>query len=110
MDKHFFSHLVEINTLELELDTLELSDNEKSQIKKLIDESIYHKVLDAVLSELSEEDKKEFLSHLVSDDHERIWKFANDKIENIEEKIKKAAEDIKKELHEDIKSTTKKSD
>lgn len=105
MDKHFFSHLVEIQTLELELDDMLMEEHEKMEIKRLIHENIYHTVLDAVLSELSEEDKKVFLTHLVSEDNEKIWNFVNDKVENIEEKIKKAAEDIKKELHKDITST-----
>lgn len=103
MSKHFYSHLVELDTLHLELDNHELSDAQKEEIKRLLDESIYHTVLEAVLSELSEEDKKVFLSHLVDDDHGKIWEFVNGKVENIEEKIKKAADDIKEKLHEDIR-------
>ena len=105
MKNHFFSHLIEIDALHVELEDMDLSDTEKEDIKKLIDESIYHTVLDAVLSELSEDDKKIFLSHLVGDEHQNIWDFVNGKVENIEEKIIKAAEDIKKELHQDIKTT-----
>ncbi len=105
MDTHFFSHLIEIETLESEIDGFELPDAQKDEIRQLVHESIYHNVLDAILSELNEEDKKVFLSHLVSDDRDEIWGFVNKKVLFIEDKIKKAAEDIKKELHEDIKST-----
>lgn len=105
MNKHFFSHLVEIQTLELEIDEMPMEEHEKKEIKKLIHENIYHTVLDAVLSELSDEDKKEFLTHLVSEDNKKIWNFVNDKVENIEEKIKKAAEEIKKEIRKDIKDS-----
>ncbi len=105
MDTHFFSHLIEIQTLELEIDGMSMEEHEKNEIKKLIHENIYHTVLDAVLSELSEDDKRVFLTHLASEDNEKIWNFVNDKVENIEEKIRKAAEDIKKELHKDITST-----
>lgn len=105
MDNHFFSHLVEIQSIELAIDDLSMEASEKEEIKKLIHENIYHTVLDAVLSELSEDDKKIFLTHLVSEDNEKIWEFVNSKVENIEEKIKKAAEDIKNELHKDITST-----
>ncbi len=108
MKNHFFSHLIEIDTLHIELDDMDLSEHEKEDIKKLIDESIYHTVLDAVLSELSEEDKKIFLSHLMSEEHEKIWHFVNGRVENIEDKIIRAAEDIKKELHQDIRKTKKK--
>lgn len=107
MNKHFFSHLVEVDDLHSELENLELSDEEKIHILKLIDESIHHTILDAILSELSDEDKKEFLSHLDSENHDQIWEFVNGKIDNIEDKIKQAASDIKKELHTDIKETKK---
>lgn len=105
MKNHFFSNLVEVDTLHLELDHLDMTDEQKDEVKKLLDESIYHTVLETILSELSEEDKKIFLHHLLEDDHGKIWEFVNGKVENIENKIIKAAEDIKKELHEDIKGT-----
>lgn len=104
MPKHFFSHLVEVDALHLELDKHALTDDEKEEIKKLLDENIYHYVLEAILSELSEEDKKIFLSHLMEDEHGKIWEFVNSRVENIEEKIIKASEDIKKKLHSDIKA------
>ncbi len=103
MKKHFFSHLVEVSEIHIELDSHPLEDHEKDEVKKIIDESIYHTVLDAILSELSEEDKKAFLSHVVDDDHEKIWEFVNNKVENIEDKIVKAADDIKAKIHSDIK-------
>ena len=107
MKKHFFSHLIEVDTLHVELNNLELTDDQKVEIKKLLDESIYHTVLETILSELTEEDKKIFLTHLIADDHGKIWNFVNGKVENIEEKIIKAAEDIKKELHGDMRRTKK---
>lgn len=105
MKKHFFSHLIEIDTLHLELDNHDMTDDQKEEIKRLLDESIYHTVLEAILSELSEEDKRVFLSHLAEDDHGKIWEFVNGKVENIEDKIIKASEDIKKKLHSDIKES-----
>jgi hypothetical protein len=103
MKKHFFNHLIEVDTLHLELDNHDLSDEQKDELKKIMDESIYHTVLETILSELSEEDKKVFLTHLADDDHGKIWEFVNNKVENIEDKIIKASEDIKKKLHSDIK-------
>lgn len=110
MKKHFFSHLVDIKNLHDALEELNLSDNEKEHVKDLMDEGIYHTVLDAVLSELSEEDKKVFIEHLLSDEHDKIWEFVNNRIENIEDKIRKAADDIKDKIHTDIKSTKEPSD
>ena len=49
-----------------------------------------------------------FLKHLLHEDHDEVWKHLNTKVDNIEEKIKKAAEDLKKELHEDVKQVKSK--
>lgn len=101
--KHFYSHLIEIESIIVELDKLDLSEDQKYHLASLVDSSLRHQVLDAVLSELSDSDKRVFLQHLNEDDHTKIWKFLNDKVDNIEEKIKKAADDLKKELHNDLK-------
>ncbi|MBI2337793.1 hypothetical protein HYU95_01285 [Candidatus Daviesbacteria bacterium] len=87
----------------MELDKLNLSLDQKAHLSTLIDSSLHHTVLDAVLSELSPEDKKVFLNHLKEDDKGKIWQFLNEKVDNIEDKIKKAAEDLKSEMHKDLK-------
>lgn len=107
MKKHFFSHLIEIDTLHVELDSLDMQEHEKEEVKELIEKNLYHTVLDAVLSELSAEDKKAFLSHLAEDDHEKTWELLNKQVVSIEDKIKNAAEKIKKEIHDDIGNTKK---
>jgi len=65
-------------------------------------DSLHHAVLDAVLSELSEKDKKIFLENLSSEDHNTTWKHLKESIQNVEEKIKKTAELLKKDLQKDI--------
>lgn len=106
--KYFYSHLIEIESVISELDKLDLSEEEKIHLAGLIDSSLHHTVLDAILSELSEGDKRVFLQHVHEDDHGKIWQFLTEKVDKIEEKIKKAAEDLKIELHEDIKEAKKK--
>lgn len=101
--KYFYTHLIEYESLIVELDKMNLSDDEKMHLSNLLDFSLHNTILDAVLSELSDEDKGRFLNHLEKDDHDKIWEFLNEKIENIEDKIKKAADGLKEELHEDIK-------
>lgn len=103
MKKYFYTHLVEIESVFIELEKLELSEIEKKQLAHLIDSNLHHHILDAILSQLSMEDKKLFMDHLTKGDEKRIWQFLNAKTENIEEKIKKASEDIKEKLHKDIK-------
>lgn len=104
MNKNFFySQLIEVESIVLELDKLDLSPEQKTHLTNLIDSSLHHTVLDAVLSELSPGDKKAFLHHLNEDDKDKIWQFLNEKVDHIEVKIKKAADDLKDELHKDLK-------
>ena len=103
MGKHFYSHIIETSTLTLELGDMDLSKEERRHLIDLAENNIHHAILDAILSKLSEENKKIFLSHLASDNHDKVWDHLRKNIDNIEEKIKKTAEDLKKELHKDIK-------
>ncbi len=101
----FYSHLVQIDSLIVELDSMDFSESEKHQLAKLIDSNLHHTILDAILSELPEADKKIFLEHLNNEDHDKIWQLLNEKVENIEAKIKKAAEDLKQDMRQDIEET-----
>ena len=101
--KYFYTHIVDTSTLSLELGDMDLTPKERLHLISLIDSNIHHEILDLILSELNPIDKKTFLTHLASEDHDKVWKLLNDKVDNIEEKIKKTAEDLKKELHKDIK-------
>lgn len=103
--KHFYSHLITVESIVTELDKLDLSLDQKTHLTTLIDSSLHHTILDAVLSELAPKDKKVFLDHLKKDDKGKVWQFLNEKVDNIEEKIKKAADDLKEELHKDLKET-----
>lgn len=107
MKKHFYSHLVNLESLTIEFDKMDLSNEEKSHLISLAHSSLHYAVLDVVLSMLSESDKKLFLEHLDFDDQNKTWKMLKDKIENIEEKIKITAEDLKKQLHKDIEEVKK---
>lgn len=101
--KYFYTHIVDTSTLSLELGNLNLTSKERMHLVSLIDSNLHHEILDLILSELNPVDKKTFLRHLASEDHDKVWKFLNQKVDNIEDKIKKTAEDLKNELHKDIK-------
>jgi len=105
--KYFYTHIIDTSTLSLELGDMDLTQQERVHLISLIDSNIHHEILDLILSELNPEDKKTFLTHLASEDHDKVWKLLNEKVENIEEKIKKTAEDLKQELHKDIKEVKK---
>lgn len=108
MKKYFYTHIIDTSTLSLELGNMNLTPQERIHLISLMDSNIHHEVLDLILSELKPSDKKTFLTHLTSQDYDKVWKFLNSKIENIEEKIKKTAEDLKKELHKDIEEVKSK--
>ena len=99
---HFYSNIITIESLIVELDDMDLSEQEKIHLAKLIDSNLHHAILDAVMSELTEEDKKVFMEHLSQNDHSKIWEHLNNKVDNIEDKIKVTAEALKKDLHADI--------
>lgn len=107
--KKFYSHLIEIESLTIELDSIDLADHEKHELARLVDSNIHNVVLDAIFSKLSDEDKQKFARLVNDEDHQKIWNFLNDKSENIEEDIKKAAHDFKKKLHEDVKEAKTKN-
>lgn len=106
--KHFYSHLIEIETLTVELEKIELADHEKHELAHLVEGNIHNTVMDAILSKIPEPEKEKFLKIATSEDHKKIWEFLKSKSENIEEDIRKAASDIKKKLQEDIAVAKKK--
>lgn len=101
--KYFYSHLIEIESVFIELDKMELKPEEKKHLADLLDSSLHHSILDAILSELNDQEKRVFMQHVTEGSTDKIWKFLNEKIDGVEIKIKKAADDLKGELHEDIK-------
>lgn len=106
--KQFYSHLVEVESIHVELDTLDLTDEEKKHLQSLIESNLHHTILESILSELSTEDKQYFLEHLLQDNHDKVWEHLNSKVDNIEDKIKKAADDVKEAIKKDIKDTKEK--
>ena len=106
MNKPFFySHLIEIESITAELDKMDLSNEEKMHLAHLVDSSLHHTILDAVLAELSDQDKRKFVGYLNENNHDKLWKFLNEKVDKVEDKIKKIVDDLKKELHKDLRDS-----
>lgn len=105
--KQFYSHLVDIEILYQELDTLELSESEKDELKHHIHGSIHYTVLDIVMSDMPEEHKKSFLHHVVRGDHDKVWEHLKETTQDIEEKIKSASTKVIKGFLEDIQKVRK---
>lgn len=107
MNNYFYTHLIEFESIIVELDQMDLTDEQKSHLASLVDSSLHQVVLDAIFSELSNADKRIFMQYLDKRDHEKIWRFLKEKVDGVEDKIKKAAEDLKKELHQDLRKAKK---
>ena len=106
--KYFYQNYIVIEDLITELHGLDLSDEERHHLATLIDSQLHHVILDEILSNLAEDDKKIFLDKINKDpESEEIMDFLNEKIENIEEKISKVSGQLVKELHSDVKEAKK---
>jgi len=101
-EKHFYHHIVVIDSIHFELDKLELDPHEKEELIMLAENNLHHTVLDTVLSELEEGDKKVFLALVLGNDHNEIWKMLSFKVKDVEEKIRQVAEQFIASLHKDI--------
>ena len=102
MKKHFYTHLIEIDSLFISLDLLDMKKEEREELMLIIESTVHHAVVDVVLTELSHNDKKVFLSHLAHGKHDDIWTLLKAKTKNIEDKIHKAAHSVKESFHKDI--------
>lgn len=105
--KYFFSHLIEIESLIVKLDELDLTDEQKLHLSSLVDSTIHQTILDLVLSKLSVEDKKIFIKKLEeSPEDKELMDFLVGKVDNIEDEISKTVKELKEELHEDLKGAS----
>lgn len=107
--KHFYSHLVEISDITLELADMDLTQEERVHLLSLIDANIHSAVINTVLSELSEDEKKTFLQNLVMDDHILIWTHLSRNIKDVDEKIRFTIKSLKAELIKDLREVVNKN-
>lgn len=108
LKKTFYSHIITIDSVILALSGLTITEQEKDELILLAEKSLHQVVLDTVLSELSEKDKKLFLAHLHRNEHDKIWELLHKTTESIENKIEQAVGQLTYELHKDIHDTRKK--
>ena len=104
MKKHFYSSIVSFQSVFDEISSLDATEDEKQELKDLAHDHLHQTILDAILSELSLREKKIFLANLKYETDEKIWKHLNEKVDNIEEKIKTVAENLANELKEDARA------
>ena len=102
MKKHFYHHLITIDSIHAALDGLDLTVEERKELIDIAESGIHHLIVDTILTELSEEDKKIFLTHMADENHDALWKHIKGKIDKTEEKIQTAVDGLLADLHKDI--------
>lgn len=105
--KFFYSHLVSFERVSVEIDSLDVTREEKEHLLSIAASNTHFVVLDTILSHLKTDDKERFLEHIEKDDHSKTWQFLKEKVGDIEEKIVAASEKLLQELHLDISKVKK---
>ncbi len=106
--KVWYQKIITIEPILKELNEMDLSEEERAHLSELLDSSLHHAILDEILSNLNEEDKKLFLKMLHTDsDNEKLVEFLNEKIDHIDDRVKKVADDLVKEMHSEVREAKK---
>ena len=110
MSKIFYDHLVYREEIIAELDKHRISIEEREELVQLVDETIHHHVLDAILSNLPKEKHEDFLVRFHNTPFDdRLLDYLKKEIKDIEKIIQQEAKKIKVELLAEIKRAQKKS-
>ena len=91
------------DTIILELNMLDIKDDEREKLLKLADDLAELRFLNVILGKLEEKDKELFLDQIHSGQPEILAEFLREKIDDVEELIKKHAVDLEQEVIEDIR-------
>lgn len=101
--KRFYSHVVDWNQVIVRMEELEIDEHDRIALSNLLEETLHSHIIAAVLDELSEKDRENFVRLLRDGDDTKIWEFLDKRVLNIEDRIKKAADELEEKIHEDIK-------
>lgn len=106
MRKTFYSHIIEVHHVSLEIDDTEMSEKEKKHLNRLFESSVHTSVMDHILLSLPEEEHERFVKRVHEDNHEGIWEVLG-AVSNIEQIIKTAAHAVRNEFLKDIREDKK---
>ncbi len=100
MSKVFYDHLTLIEEIFTEVDSAEMTVEEKKQAKKKIDDLVHHKVLTKILDLLPREYHEEFLIrfHAAPHDHRHLLFLKEKASIDIQSELILLSNNLKKEL------------
>ena len=109
MSKLFFDHLVVLEEVDSEIKKIAETKEEREELWGLIDESVHHRVLDAILDKLPHSHHEEFLEKFHKSPHdETLMDYLKEKIgENIEEILKAEIGDLAFGILSDLREKKK---
>lgn len=106
MSKIFFDNLITLEEVEIEINNISETQEEKEELWDLVDDIVNHRMMITILDILPPQHHEEFLSRFYDAPHEESHlNYLNKRIEgDIEEVIKKEVGNLKKELLQEIRS------
>ncbi len=109
MSKLFFDHLIEFEEVEIELNGLDISSEEKKELEQLVDSMVHHRVIDRILTHLPRHHHAEFIDRFHKAPYDpKLLSWINQKIEaTVEKHVKDEIKKLKQEILEDIHSSHK---
>lgn len=110
MSKVFYDHLIKIEEVVMEFDGQEIAIEEREELIGLIDQTIHHHTLVLILDHLPREHHETFLTRFHQTPHDpKLLLFLKENVSiDIEETIRTKAQQIKKEILQEIKKSRKK--
>jgi hypothetical protein len=103
----FYERFIEIKPLEDEIHDLQISDEEKENLKFMSAEIFHHHALETILDSLETEDRKKFLKAVESHEEMNLAQLLKDKIEDYEKILKDKLEKVRDDIIEEIKKVKK---
>jgi len=104
MKKQFYTHIIEVDTLYAQLDSLTLTASEKQDLIIIIDSTVHHVIIDIALTHLPQHAKKDFIAHVQSNKHKKAMLLLRSHIADIENIIKREVDILKNTFKKDIAS------
>ncbi|KKR80015.1 MAG: hypothetical protein UU73_C0001G0310 [Candidatus Daviesbacteria bacterium GW2011_GWA1_41_61] len=100
---YFYSHLINIEPVLVKLEGLDLSEEQREHLAKLLDATIESTVLDFIFSQLKQDEKEIFVEMLkTTSDKGEMMEFLTVRIDNAQQQIYHTVDKLIEEFNKDI--------
>jgi len=103
--KIFFDRLIVFEEIEVEINKVSTTKEEKQDLWQIVDEMIHHKVLDLLLGKLPKAYHQEFMDKFLTAPHdETLFTYLNAKIgDDVEKLIKQELDNLASDILKELK-------